>query len=359
MSASQYRRQLEAKRKQRVEAEKQVGKYRAKEAQKRADAAKARQAASKTKSATTAASKLREAERREREAAAAGRDANRWQTRASDYAKAEIVLQSSLAKAEQNEAADAERRYQREQRRAGLQRVTEIAALEHRMDQTESIVNNSLRELRAPKPEMLRILLLGASSENGDQALRVGREQQRIRNAIRTALHRDFVRLDARPAATRNDLLDGIVSFRPHVVHFSGHSDTDVIEFEDDIDEHHESVIVTASAFAAAVKATDDPPLLVLLNSCNSAAQIGHLVEQVTPFAIGMSAEINDSDAIVYAAQFYAALANGQSINSAHLSGKAALELAGLTGSELPTLACASNVDPTQAFLVKGPPEVP
>lgn len=136
-------------------------------------------------------------------------------------------------------------------------------------------------------------------------------------------------------------------------MHFSGHSDDQLIEFEAERDEHHEGVIVAASAFASAVRATDDPPLLVLLNSCNSAAQIDHLVDRVAPFAIGMADEIDDGDAITYAAQFHAAVANGQSIQSAHLSAQAALELAGLAGAELPTLAVADNVDPSTAILVK------
>lgn len=48
MSASQYRGQLDRKRKQRIEADKKAGEYRSKESSKRADAAKARQAAAKT-----------------------------------------------------------------------------------------------------------------------------------------------------------------------------------------------------------------------------------------------------------------------------------------------------------------------
>ena len=74
-----------------------------------------------------------------------------------------------------------------------------------------------VRQLRAPKPENLRVLILGASAE-GD--LRVGREQKRIRAAVESALHRDQIDLDVRPAATTADLLDGITQFRPHVVHF-------------------------------------------------------------------------------------------------------------------------------------------
>lgn len=65
MSASQYRGQLERKRKQRADAENRSGAYRTKESTKRAEAAKARQAAAKTKSEATARTKLRQADRRE------------------------------------------------------------------------------------------------------------------------------------------------------------------------------------------------------------------------------------------------------------------------------------------------------
>ena len=80
--------------------------------------------------------------------------------------------------------------------------------------------------------------------------------------------------------------------------------------------------------------------------------QIDDLVAQVVPFAIGMADSIEDADAINYAAQFYAAVANGQSINSSHLSGQAAHELDGLDSSDLPTLASAPDVDPSTTVLV-------
>ena len=94
MSASQYRGQLERKRKQRVEADKKAAEYRSKESSKRADAAKARQAAARTTSDSSRNNKLREAERRENEAESAGKEANRWQARAAAYAKEEAELQT-------------------------------------------------------------------------------------------------------------------------------------------------------------------------------------------------------------------------------------------------------------------------
>lgn len=90
----------------------------------------------------------------------------------------------------------------------------------------------------------------------------------------------------------------------------------------------------------------------MLLNACDSADQATSLVGAGVPFAIGMTNEIEDGDAITYAAQLCAALANGQSIQSAHLSGRAALQLAGLDGVELPTLMTSEGVDAAQPRLV-------
>lgn len=350
MSANQYRSQLDRKRKQRIDAENKAGESRSKESAKRADAARARQAASRTSSTSTISSKLREADRREREAESAGKEAARWQSRAAGYAREEATLLNKLARAEQSEADAAERRRRSEQQRADRHAAAQRAQLESRVIATEAALSSVMRDLPAPKPEKLRVLILGASA-GGD--LRVAREQKRIRAAVESALHRDQIELDARPAATAADLLDGITKFRPHVVHFSGHSNEDLIVFEAERDEPHEGVVVTAEVFARAISATDDPPLLVLLNSCRSAAQIDALVAQVVPFAIGMADSIEDADAINYAAQFYAAVANGQSIKSAHLSGQAALELAGLDSAELPTLASAPDVDPSATVLVE------
>lgn len=351
MSASQYRRQLDQKRKQRIDAEKKAGESRTKESKLRAEATTARVAGGK-KSGSAAASKEREAQRKDKAAETAGKEAGRLQAKATGYAKEESALITKLFRAEQSEVSAEDRRRKRHDQQARQAAAAERAALESRITNAERGVEQVVRQLPAPKPEKLRVLILGASSD-GD--LRVGREQKRIRTAVESALHRDQIELDVRPAATTADLLDGITKFRPHVVHFSGHSDDSLIVFENEEDTPHEGVIVSAAAFAKAIQATDDKPLLVLLNSCNSASQADLLVDAVVPFAIGMSDSIDDADAINYAAQFYAAVTNGQSINSSHLSAQAALELAGLEGADLPTLSWAPDVDPTTTILVSPP----
>lgn len=357
VSASQYRSQLDRKRKQRMDAEKRAGDFRSKESRKRAEADKARRDAASTRSDSTARSKLREADRKSKEAEAAGKEAARWSDRAAKYASDEVTIQRNLTRAENTEATAAERKRRRQQQQADRRAAAEHLMIETRLrraEDTAAQAAEAMRTLPMPKPEKLRVLVLGASADGG---LRVGREAKRIRAAVESALHRDHIELDVRPAATTGDLLDGISKFRPHVVHFSGHSNETLIEFEKDIDHlHDEGAVVTAAAFAKAVKATDDPPLLVLLNSCKSAAQLPGLVPDVAPFAVGMADSIEDADAINYAAQFYSAVANGQSIGASHASGQAALELAGLRSADLPTLQWADDVDPSATVLVEALP---
>ena len=350
VGANQYRGELARKRQQHVAAQKKAGEFRVKEAAKRSDAMKARTAASKSNSASTVASKLREVDRREDEANSAGKEAGRWQTKAAGYAKDEASIQVKLARAEQSEAATAERKRVTQARREVQSANAQHSMITSRLDDHDEQLSVVVRELRAPKPERLRVLMLAASAE-GD--LRVGREAKRIRAAIQSALGRDLIELDVRTSATTDDLLDGLTGFRPHVIHFSGHSDEDLVVFDNDVDDFNEGVVVDANVFARALRATDDPPLLVVLNSCNSAVQAARLVESVVPFAIGMSEEIDDGDAIVYAAKFYAAVADGQSIEAADRVGRVALELAGLPGHDLPTLASAADVDPAATWLVE------
>ncbi|MEW2518616.1 hypothetical protein [Actinacidiphila alni] len=294
MSASSIRSQLERKVKAGADAEKKVGEFRTREAAKRMKATSERAAAARASSPTSVKSRLSAAARYEDEANKAAKEAGTWSTTAAKCSREAADLQVKLAKAEQSERDAVEKIRKREQERAERRAVAERWSFESRLSVTENQVRTALKDLRAPKPEPLRVLLLGASSE-GD--LRVGREQERILAAVRSATHRDLVELQVHPAATADVLLDGLTQFQPHVVHFSGHSSADLIEFEHDADGHHKGAIVTARAFARAIGATDEPPLLVLLNSCESAPQAEKLVGTV-PFAIGMSDTIGDIDAM-------------------------------------------------------------
>jgi alkanesulfonate monooxygenase SsuD/methylene tetrahydromethanopterin reductase-like flavin-dependent oxidoreductase (luciferase family) len=128
-------------------------------------------------------------------------------------------LIESLAKAEANERAGADRARERqdairkrehERAEAELRELLddaqrELADQRARTEAADNRVDQVLQKIRPPKPELLRVLMLGASS-GGE--LRVAREQARIRAAVERALHRDLIDPDARPAATLEDLLE-------------------------------------------------------------------------------------------------------------------------------------------------------
>lgn len=62
MSSAQYRRELDRKRKQRIDAESKVAEYRTEESKKRAEADKDRQEAGRSKNASTIRMKLKRAD---------------------------------------------------------------------------------------------------------------------------------------------------------------------------------------------------------------------------------------------------------------------------------------------------------
>lgn len=206
MSSSSIRSQLERKRAQRVAAEKHASTARSKESSRRSDATKARTSAAKATNDATRKSRLREAHRYENDANAAGKDAATWQSKASGYLNEEVRLQKQLSDAEAAERKAADRKRDQADAVSERRRAEQVAAANRETDRLRREMTTrfdtheqAIAELRAPKQEALRVLILTASSHDD---LRVGREQKRIQDAVRFASGRDHVKLDVRPAAT-------------------------------------------------------------------------------------------------------------------------------------------------------------
>ena len=205
-----------------------------------------------------------------------------------------------------------------------------------------------------PKAGALRVLYLTANPDGG---LRVEEEIRRVKAGVQAATHRDLVELRHLPAATPGDLLDELARFRPHVLHFSGHANGSVLVFDTGAETFTGGKRIPAQALAMALDAVDTPPQMVVLNGCNSQGQLAALLE-VVPLAAGMSAEIDDADALAFTARFYSALAEGQSVYGAFKLARAQLAVSGLADAHLPVLAHAPDTDPAKVILVEpAPPE--
>jgi hypothetical protein len=316
--------------------------------------------AARTNSATTHRSSVTAAEREAKKATDAQKKIADIRGRVANNDKAIASKRTSLRSAEQQEQRARDREDDR-RRRGEKQHAREIAQLAR--------VSAPVRyvEVRPPKPEQLRVLYLTANPESTETTvqhadgsiethgvwLRVDYEVRQVKAMLRGSKYRDLVTLEHLPAATSLDLLAGLNDHRPHVVHFSGHASSWGLLLEND--EGTESGAgMDFELLARALGATDEPPRLLVLNGCESLAGADELLKTI-PALIGMSAAINDTAAVTFAAHFYAAIASAQSMGTAVEQAKVAMQMASLDGSELPEVRTRDGLEPSGLILVRPP----
>jgi len=95
---------------------------------------------------------------------------------------------------------------------------------------------------------------------------------------------------------------------------------------------------------------------LVFFNTCFSHTQAEAVVKHVNA-AVGMTVEIGDDAARVFAAQFYSSVGFGHSVKRAFEQAKAALMLEGIPEENTPVLKTAAGVDAESLVLVRPPSE--
>ena len=211
---------------------------------------------------------------------------------------------------------------------------------------------HEVRVVEPAKPERLRVLYLAA---NPEMDLRVDAEVRQVRDAVKKALHRDLVELDDRPAATPEDLLDGINETRPHVVHFSGHGGGAAVLFDNGRIDTPQGRDVPFELLCRALRATDTPPKLLLLTAWDTLDGAMILLD-VVPAVVGTASTVSDLAAAVFSARFYSAVANGQSVGSALQQASVAIDLAGLGEGRTPGALARDGVELAELVLVRPPP---
>ena len=204
---------------------------------------------------------------------------------------------------------------------------------------------------RQPEPEKLRVLYLTSSPELGNP-LRVDAEVNNVLKALRSAKHRDLIQLFHRPAATPQDLVDGINDIRPHVIHFSGHGGPGGLLFDNASLGAPASDAVSFDVVSRLLQATDFPPVLAVLNACETIAGVSPLLEAV-PVVIAMSDTVGDMSAGLFATHFYTAIASAQSIGHAVEQARTMLSIALPGEPDLVELRSAPDVDVNSLFLVR------
>lgn len=319
------------------------------------EAGKKSEAAAKSRVGSSARSYLRASEAASKKEADVMKNVAELKRKIADVQKVKAAKENALRLAEET-ARKAVGKARENERRKELAHAREVARV-------TAPVRHVI--LEPPKPETLRVLYLTANPEatettianpDGSVAtngtwLRTEAELRSVKKEIRGALHRDAVDLSHMPAATYEDMLDGLNDKRPHVVHFSGHGGGRGLLFDNGSASEPAGVDVSYASLAAFLAATDYPPRLLVLNACDTLDGAEVLLPTV-PVVIAMSDTISDAAAAIFASRFYAAIAGGQSVGSALAQAKAVLTVIHSSEKDLPQFLAREGVDVSSLVLV-------
>lgn len=210
---------------------------------------------------------------------------------------------------------------------------------------TKVIVTRQALKKRKP----LDVLYLTANPSK-KYALRVEAEVRQVQEAVRASKLRDNIALHYRPAADLDSIINGLNDHNPGIVHFSGHGYAGGLSVDHALVKRRRAKIITFDLLAKALVATDTPPSVIVLNACQSAGARKAFLPPAKAIVV-MRDSISDLAATAFANKFYAAIASGQSLQSAFNQGKVAVEAVSINEADTPDLICAKGVNPTKIVL--------
>ncbi len=354
MSEKQYRDQID-----RYGTE--LAKLRSQEADATSHGRKARETATSARRRIKPTTSPAMARSHENAALRADRQAEAYESKAADLADKIVRKRKQLHTAESNlervlaSAARKEDQVTKRRRRDELEHARKAA----RFSQPVVRHVHEVREVPTPRVEELRLLYLTANPipDPPSSSLRVDAEVAQVQRAVRGALHRDYVRIEHRPAASPEDLLDGLNDLSPHVVHFSGHGGRQSLAMDNSDVQSPAPRALGFKQLGRALKTAATPPTLLVMNACDTVSGVAEELLPTVPLVVAMASSVLDTTAAIFAARFYAAIAAGLSVQRAFDQAVLAIELAGLEDDEtwMITLLFREDVDPDAVVLVRPP----
>lgn len=193
--------------------------------------------------------------------------------------------------------------------------------------------------------EQVRVLFLSANPKQS-QPLDLLTECTEIEQALYGTQLKDRFVFHQRSQLGRDQLLDHLLLYKPHIVHFSGHGTEQSLLLQD---RQGNTWPLDVEAARVAFAQVSSVTRLVVLNACYSSL-IAESLSEAIGCVIGMAQPIYDHSAIAFSSALYRALGNGKSVREALDIAKAQLTVKGLPGSRLPQILFQPGLDPRRMF---------
>lgn len=196
----------------------------------------------------------------------------------------------------------------------------------------------------------LKILFL-ASNPAGTAPLHLDHEIKAIRQRIRAAAPTAKIQFEQEWAVSPEEIPASLMRHRPHIIHFSGHGNSNG-ELLMANSATKQAQPIEPAVLAQLFCLLPDNIICVVLNACYTQTQAISIAESI-PVVVGMSRAVTDEGAIAFAAGFYEALAFGRSIKTAFQLGCLQLGLTGrITEQMTPHLTEKTGSDATGIYPV-------
>jgi len=207
------------------------------------------------------------------------------------------------------------------------------------------------------KKQKIRILFVSANPRDTVQ-LQLIKECNNIRDRITFSEYGTQFDFDQRHEVSVSEMDKILLDYKPQVLHFSGHGNSDgIIVFQDSKGTAENTTVKALSDLFKIVngdiKMTQDIKIkLVFLSACYSEKQAKSISEYVD-CVIGMSHAVTDEAARIFAESFYQAIGYGKSVKIAF--DLACNQIARLSMSEdqTPRLLCRPGIEPSSIYLTE------
>jgi hypothetical protein len=301
----------------------------------------------RTKSESTIKSKLREIERANKLIAdiqsKCGTVYRKIAQKEKELATAETNFRNEEAKVSRRRAEEEKKRQQQLLRQTG-----EIQGTMRRYEHEQAQMKRDIGRLQA-LPQKITVLFMASNPAN-TVALKLDEEARAIQQQIRLSEYRDSIQFETRWAVRTSDILQAINETNPTIVHFSGHgTQSGELLF---LSAGGTERIVTKEAITAAMATSSDTIRLVVFNACFTESQATSVVKHVDA-AIGMTDSIGDDAARIFAAQLYASIGFGRTLQTAFDQAIAQLQLEGFLDDSVPRIYSRNGIDLDKMILVR------